>query len=204
MNSTGMRIIGGIVLSLVLSSCSGPEPPELPDAEAIRGQISIVPQPNSVNILPGEFQLREGVKIVTLGDTGNAVEILSGILWDAGGLKPELTSEPVENSIILSAAAPEHGFGEEGYSLRIEPETIKIVGSRRGIFYGIQSLAQILPTKFDKRASLPAVEIVDSPRFPYRGMHLDVARHYFPPEFVKRYIDLMAALAPYGRPGVAN
>lgn len=193
MNARCIRILGGVVIALLLSSCSDPETVDVSNTDVVRGQIAIIPQPNSVTVLPGEFQLREDTRIVSIGDVGNGAEILSGILLNNGGLKPELASEPLENSIILSAVGPEQRFGEEGYALRIEPEAIRIVGTKRGIFYGIQSLAQILPARFENRAALPAVEIEDSPRFPYRGMHLDVARHYLPPEFVKRYIDLMAA-----------
>lgn len=185
-------MIGGVAIALVLFSCSGPEAPVLPLAEAVRGQISIIPQPKSITVLPGEFLLSEDVKIVQVGDTGAAAEILSGILMDAGGVRPELAPDLVVNSILLSAISPELGFGEEGYFLRIEPETISIVGSKRGIFYGIQSLAQMLPVKFEKRAILPAVEIVDTPRFPYRGMHLDVARHFMSAEFVKKFIDQLS------------
>ncbi|HVE58008.1 MAG TPA: family 20 glycosylhydrolase, partial [Pyrinomonadaceae bacterium] len=67
-----------------------------------------------------------------------------------------------------------------------------ITGSETGQFYALQTLMQILPVNFKGEAKLPAVDISDAPRFPYRGMHLDVTRHFFPVEFVKKYIDLMA------------
>ncbi|HEX3101933.1 MAG TPA: family 20 glycosylhydrolase, partial [Pyrinomonadaceae bacterium] len=80
----------------------------------------------------------------------------------------------------------------EGYSLSVTPDMIQISGEERGVFYGLQSLMQLLPAKFDKEAKVPTAEIKDRPRFGYRGMHLDVGRHFMPVEFVKKYIDLMS------------
>lgn len=64
--------------------------------------------------------------------------------------------------------------------------------SEIGKYYAIQSLMQLLPARFDGKADIPAVRINDRPRFKYRGMHLDVSRHFQPVEFVKKYIDQMA------------
>jgi hexosaminidase len=66
-----------------------------------------------------------------------------------------------------------------------------------GVFYGIQTLRQLMPIAIESSENLaeitiPAVTIKDSPRFGYRGMHLDVARHFYPVDFVKKYIDLIA------------
>src|SRR5690606_11449806 len=60
------------------------------------------------------------------------------------------------------------------------------------LFYGMQTLRQLLPAGPDAARGIPAVTIEDAPRFPYRGMHLDVGRHFFPVAFIKRYIDLLA------------
>ena len=80
----------------------------------------------------------------------------------------------------------------EGYRLEITPRAVTLTAQTpAGLFYGAQTLAQIPPTG-DSTRGIPAVLIEDAPRFPYRGMHLDVGRHLFPVEFIKRYIDLMA------------
>ncbi|MGH7541733.1 MAG: family 20 glycosylhydrolase, partial [Gemmatimonadota bacterium] len=102
----------------------------------------------------------------------------------------------------LAAGAPEGSLGPEGYRLRIDPDSVVLsAGTAAGLFYGLQTLRQLLPPGIDapqpsgvplRHPTLPAVEILDAPRFPYRGLHLDVGRHLFPVEFLKRLIDRMA------------
>ncbi|GAA4850569.1 family 20 glycosylhydrolase [Algivirga pacifica] len=78
----------------------------------------------------------------------------------------------------------------EAYHLNVSPTGIQIQGSdAKGVFYGIQTLRQLL---VQNTTTLPALSIQDAPRFSYRGMHLDVGRHMYPVEFIKRYIDLIA------------
>ncbi len=81
-----------------------------------------------------------------------------------------------------------------GYQLNIsEDQGILIEGNdAAGVFYGIQTLIQLLPTRAGVLPILPAIEINDYPRFAYRGMHLDVVRHFFPVDFIKQYIDYLA------------
>ncbi|KAF0198725.1 MAG: hexosaminidase [Bacteroidetes bacterium] len=92
-------------------------------------------------------------------------------------------------------------LGKEGYRLIVEKKSITLsANTGNGIFYGLQTLFQMLPAEIeDRNPSLsfgewrvPVCRMVDFPRFEYRGMHLDVCRHYFPVEFIKKYIDLMA------------
>ncbi len=71
-------------------------------------------------------------------------------------------------------------------------KSITIRGSRKSIFHGIQTLLQLLPSTKNSPLSIPQLSIKDYPRFAYRGMHLDVGRHFFPPSFIKKYIDYLA------------
>jgi len=81
----------------------------------------------------------------------------------------------------------------EMYLLHISDNKVKIQAQDvGGIVHGIQTLLQLLPLKASENIILPAVSIQDYPRFPYRGMHLDVSRHFFPAGFVKKYIDYLA------------
>ena len=90
-------------------------------------------------------------------------------------------------SIALDPCAPE---GDEAYVLDVAPERMTLrARDRRGLFYGSQTLRQLAAAS---AKAIPAVHIEDAPRFPYRGLHLDVGRHFFPLEFIKRYIDLLA------------
>ncbi len=91
-------------------------------------------------------------------------------------------------------------LGDEGYRLQVTPTGVRIRAFKpAGAFYAVQTLRQLLPVAVFRQArvtavtwSIPAVTIEDSPRFPWRGAHLDVARHFMPKEFVKKYIDLLA------------
>ena len=84
------------------------------------------------------------------------------------------------------------GLSDEAYELSVTSSGVYIRASHeKGFFYGVQSLIQLLPP--NKRiANLPYLEIQDEPRFEWRGLHLDVGRHFFPKEFIMKYIDLMA------------
>jgi hexosaminidase len=80
----------------------------------------------------------------------------------------------------------------EGYRLSVSDKYVMIKAhDEAGIFYGLQSLAQLLKVK-DGKATVPFCEIIDHPRFAYRGMHLDVSRHFFEPAAIKKWIDLLA------------
>ena len=81
-----------------------------------------------------------------------------------------------------------------GYQLEITPVGgVRIEGNdEAGVFYGVQTLIQLLPTRACVLPILPTLKIIDYLRFPYRGMHLDVVRHFFPVDFIKKYIDYLA------------
>lgn len=121
----------------------------------------------------------------------------------------ELWARPFRASSGLSLPISEHGAlhlavgapgAPEGYRLDVDADGISVVGvDHAGLFYGLQTLSQLLPAglesgSLDVGGGIPvrAVSIRDEPRFTYRGMHLDVARHFFEPDFVRRYIDLLA------------
>lgn len=79
---------------------------------------------------------------------------------------------------------------DEGYRLNVNANGINIVSnSEKGLFYGLQTLLQLIP---DEGNAIPFIQIEDYPRYKYRGLHLDVGRHLFPVEFIKKYIDLLA------------
>ena len=91
-------------------------------------------------------------------------------------------------------------IGKEGYVINIDNNRLEVKASTEiGFFYAIQTLMQLMPPEVYKKdfndntvVELPCCEIKDFPRFPYRGLHLDVSRHFFPVSFIKKYIDLMA------------
>lgn len=160
-------------------------------------QLTVVPQPKSVSFTDGEFKLNYKTKIYANDETGRvSAGVLNDLLMKYYGFKLEYVAggKPPKNNVISfnTAFAAVNGDTPEEYSLQIKPKAIEIAGGDAGMFYAIQTLMQILPVEFKGGAKLPAVSIADAPRFKYRGMHLDVGRHFMPVEFVKKYIDLMA------------
>jgi hexosaminidase len=93
----------------------------------------------------------------------------------------------ISNAIILHQNSSE----KETYFLNVDKNKITIEGSEAGVFYGMQTLIQLLPTNLSS-LKIPCLTIFDAPRFGYRGLHLDVSRHFFPVTFIKRYIDFLA------------
>lgn len=105
-------------------------------------------------------------------------------------------------NVIVFDLSDNSDLGEEGYEIDINKNNVKVTAQKpAGLFYGIQTLLQLLPPEIysqnsvqhsDVKLTIPCCKITDKPRFPWRGMHLDVSRHFFPAEFIKRYIDLIA------------
>ena len=107
---------------------------------------------------------------------------------------PYFGNEKKTNAILLNRKAGP-GANPEEYQLIAGSKQIEISAfTEEGIFYGIQTLIQLLPTKpsVERQLNIPALKINDHPRFAYRGMHLDVSRHFFDIAFIKKYIDYLA------------
>jgi hexosaminidase len=158
--------------------------------------INIIPKPRSVSAGNGTFGLNSRTKLVATDEAGKRIAgMLNDLLQKNYGVRLGVTDKPQKkNAIVFITALPTTGAvpDPESYSLKVETAFVRISGSERGQFYGIQSLLQLLPAEFKKEVRIPVVEITDQPRFRYRGMHLDVGRNYMPIEFVKKYIDLMS------------
>ena len=157
--------------------------------------MGIIPAPVSIKKNTGTFTLSRETSIVADSPDNKAILFLADYLHSKKMLNihPKANSgNDVANSIVLTSSGTD-GLPAEGYRLTITPERITIAGKGAGLFYGIQTLIQLIPAEGMASLSLPCVQIEDYPRFGYRGMMLDVCRHFFSVEFVKKYIDLMAA-----------
>jgi hexosaminidase len=168
---------------------------------------AVVPKPARMEVRPGSFTIDPNTLILLAGQDPSLKET-AGLLADrfmlAGGplMKTELlTGENRELPAIILEISPGKSISAEGYELKVTAKNIRIKGGdAAGVFYGFQTLLQLLPPEIMKDTKLkpgitwtvPCVEIKDHPRFPYRGMHLDVSRHFFPKEFIFKYIDLIA------------
>ncbi|MCP4662367.1 MAG: beta-N-acetylhexosaminidase, partial [bacterium] len=164
--------------------------------------ISIIPKPVSMTIKQGEFRLTPETVLVA-GDELEALgRQLAGMLAPATGfdLKVNRSKRERSNSIVLRLDPGLRHLGDEGYRLEVTPQRVRIrAPAPAGIFYAFQTLRQLLPPAIFREArvdgvdwTIPCVVIDDHPRFRWRGMHLDVCRHFMPKDFVKKYIDLLA------------
>lgn len=162
---------------------------------------NIIPAPVSMKTTNGTFYItKRTIILANDAEDKKAASIFNDYLKQVYGFKLGVNKPATKNFIRLTTLkfikAPEH---EEGYSLNVTKNGVTINGnSYSGSFYGMETLIQLLPADNHKpqtanyKLSIPFVSIEDYPRFDYRGMHLDVGRHFFPISFVKKYIDYLA------------
>ena len=118
--------------------------------------------------------------------------LLATYIRQMSGKKLKVIDEQITSNVITLTTGL-NTDNAEAYQLKVTPDNIIIRGaSEAGTFYGIQTLRKSLPATNKGDISLPGVEINDYPRFSYRGVHLDVSRHFFPIDSIKRFIDMMA------------
>jgi hexosaminidase len=163
-----------------------------------QARYSIVPQPKSLRYLDSKFELNTQTPIIASDEAGRKIAaMINEYLQKNYGFKlpqPAAKQKNRENAIVIEPQTNlPQGVEGERYGLFVGPHGVWIMGQEAGQFYALQSFFQMLPAEIkNKRVTLPGVDITDEPRFRYRGMHLDVGRHFMPVEFVKKYIDLMA------------
>jgi len=164
--------------------------------------IAVVPQPVRVERGAGVFTLTARTVVVADPALARQARQLVSMIAPATGfdLAVRTGAAPAGAHIALRIdRALEKALGAEGYRVSVRPRAITIrAAAPAGVFYGMQTLRQLLPADVFREArvarswQVPAVTIEDMPRFAWRGMHLDVSRHFQPKEFVKKYIDLLA------------
>jgi len=150
----------------------------------------IVPKP--VSLVAGDdiVQWKNQVTIVAKNEDEKHVASLLQEFFKSKGIEASITESSNEENQITLLTATDETLQEEGYQLVIDKAGVSIrAKTGAGLFYGVQTLIQTI-SQDGKEA--PFVTISDYPRFPYRGLHLDVGRHMFPTEFIKKYIDLLA------------
>lgn len=175
---------------LLLEACSS----------SLDREPSIVPLPAEMKILKGHFTLKPDALITWSGGTGAAVsaETLASLMRPATGYDLE-TAGGTDGDIIV-VLEPGTEWENEEYRLTAERKTVTLTtGTSEGLFRGIQTILQLLPPQiFSKEPAenvewiIPCIALRDYPRFEWRGMHLDVSRHFFDKEFIKKYIDILA------------
>ena len=161
--------------------------------------IALIPQPVSVKMLKGSFRLT-AQSTVGYGQTAAKplATMLAGRLSTPTGFRLNVQRQGQIQLRINSKA--DTAIGKEGYRLDVTSQGVRLSANEpAGLFYGIQTLLQLFPPAIESKTRVkntawtaPAVRITDYPRFAWRGVMLDVSRHFFAKEDVKRYIDRMA------------
>ncbi len=165
--------------------------------ENLHTLINIIPIPNHYEILKGSFDLNKKVSL----EYDKEFEIAANSLKEFIEKGSSIELRNSKASKLIKFHKSNDLKNNESYVLEISPDEIRIKAkSGQGAFYAVQSLRQILPVEFEngtykkKKVKIPCLRIEDNPQFSYRGMHLDVGRHMFSVDFIKKYIDALAML----------
>ncbi|UCG15328.1 MAG: beta-N-acetylhexosaminidase [Phycisphaerales bacterium] len=208
---------GAVVVFLVLTPgvVSGQQgvAQETPAAGVVASRAlpaAVIPRPAHMKMSPGMFIVSTSTAVVV--DEGDwdvkpIAEHLAAVLRQVTHSDVSIRTQPqgaaATGTIRLAIVEGDASLAEEGYELTIEADSVLLRAAKlRGLFWGVQTLRQLLPPDGqdakvagaqDAHAiALPCVHIMDTPRYEWRGMHLDVGRHFMPAKFVKRYIDFLA------------
>jgi hexosaminidase len=162
---------------------------------------SVVPVPVSARPDSRDnFEITRQTKIVTREGSAEVGRYLAGVLRPSTGFAlPVVGNGGGSRTITLTLHGADHRVGDAGYDLRVERNGVSLrANTADGLFAGVQTLRQLLPAKVESKSAqagpwiVSGGRIVDFPRFPHRGAMLDVSRHFFTVDQVKRYIDQMA------------
>ena len=191
-----LLFIAGIIGISIICSCTIKKESE---------PLVLVPWPAQVDFSDGHFKLTGKTRVYISNDEPGLVSTCKYFIErvdELFGLTLETDhSEDANNqspAVILVQDPQLSEHGDEGYHLEIDADQVVIMAkTTNGIFYGIQTLLQIIhnyaDTQNNQKILLPTLQITDKPAFSWRGMHLDVSRHFFDKEFIKKYLDILAA-----------
>ncbi len=168
--------------------------------------MAVIPQPEKMQVGSGFFQLTSKTRLAVDPEREPVLAIAEGFasqLRLATGFAipvQKMTGQRIDDAILLRLKKDLTRLGPEGYTLSVTKKSITIEAlNPSGLFYGLQTLAQLLPPTWESRQpapgirwEVPCVQIEDKPRFRWRGVHLDVGRHFFPVACIKKYIDILA------------
>ena len=190
-----MKSLSLMVSFLLVINCSFSQSP---------GEISLIPQPVSVEKRNGQFQLSASTGIVADNneEVQKVVMQFAALARKSTGypLPVQASGNDLSSAITFSLNKTQDAvLGKEGYTVDVTPSAVSIqANTHAGLFYGIQTLLQLLPPEIESKSTvqnvswtLPAVKVTDFPRFGWRGFMFDVSRHFFTKEQVKEFIDEM-------------
>ena len=176
------------------------------DVAFTQNAIHIIPEPVSLQTLAGEFVLMKDVK-VNIPNSNADIRKVAQFFVETIALPTGFRLNIIENIKFNSSKSINFILDEnvlvspDRYVLEVSSKSINIRASgSQGMFYAVQTLMQLLPKQIESNSTqkiiwkIPAVSISDAPRYGWRGIMLDVSRHFFPKEYVKKFIDQLARL----------
>jgi len=186
-------LITAVAISLI--ACTTKKPIKNPINNVV--ELGLIPQPQKAELKKGAFVFNNKTRIVSLSDIDSIgttdLRILNFVKNNFYDLAFAPKDSSLDNILFFNKLKESDYLPKEAYILEINPKHIEIkASSNAGFFYGLQTLRQILPDTLTGSDTIPAIKIEDYPQFKWRGAHLDVCRHFFDKEFVKKYIDLLA------------
>jgi len=194
-----MKTINFLILMAVfifLSACSSTQK---------ENEYNLIPYPQQITKLDGQFKLSPSVKVLYFGDENSRFvaqtfcELL--VFSSEMSLKAEeSTTKTAEKGAVKFVLSKDTDGKEGSYTVSVTKDAVVVTSSNPvGLFYGYQTIRQLLPVQVESATlveglewSIPCAEIHDEPQLKYRGLMLDVGRHFFPMDFIKKYIDLLA------------
>lgn len=185
-----------ILIFLLMVTCLGRS-----SIATAKMQVMLIPKPKGMSLKNGNFTFnKETVFVIENEEQQESVEILNVLFQAAVGWKLQISEErPSGNFIELKK---NNSLEDEAYQLSVHTDNILLqADSRAGFVYGLESIRQLLPPEIEKREisprtawKIPNIEIEDAPRYQWRGLMLDVVRHFFPKEYILKTIDRLAFL----------
>ena len=186
-----IKTILTIILVMALNGCTQ-------ESSTISELPSIIPKPVSVEVNKGQFKITPQTQIACPEEDPEILKIgeyLNQLVYKNAGFNLNMVGlDNAGNNCIALHTGDFPDLGKEGYVLKSTKKGVQITaGQPNGLFYGIITLWQLFSITQDENSLvIPEIEITDQPRYQWRGAHLDVCRHFFTVEFVKKYIDILA------------
>jgi hexosaminidase len=196
-----LKMLYVMMASVIFINTSCTTSPVVQEGVEIDLPINIIPEPVDLVKGKGTYALINNTIIDAAPELQNVAEYLISKVKPATGFEFQISPNSAEAAISLMVnQTKDDEIGEEGYKLEINNQKVQIsANSPAGLFYGVQTLLQLLPKEIESKTLvqgaqwiLPAVSVTDYPRFGWRGLMLDVSRHFFSKEYVLDYIDQMA------------
>jgi len=160
-------------------------------------RLKIIPAPNNIKYTAGEFIFSQKTNIYIKNKQDKVLEFFTAYLKNQRNYTNKIIQLAPKNltglkNAIIIQVSDEGELPSEGYKLIVNKDKVVIRGRGAGLLYGINTFLQLMPVENSNSYKIPGIEIVDQPRFGYRGLMLDVSRHFYSVKDVKKIIDLMS------------